>query len=302
MEAAYRLLFETLQRFGCVERTLFSSFGHGWLRDLKAQYPVLRTGLLYGGDPKTPEETLELVRAYNADAIHPYLHSINKEIGRYLPGARHRCQRLDGGFAGGHRAGGILWGDRHHHERARPGAGLLRGACVMGNGMCPSLLRRWEGQDDRGHGLALRAGRTGVCGGGRPVSQGRQLGGMPALAGAGRSHAIPVSSRGALHLCMTPEQRGEAARFYAELLGLIEQRRELDLVVLDEVLDAVGTGLLEETALLSYLRNRPEGQEVVLTGRNPSARLRDAAEYITDMRAVKHPYVSGQSARRGVEW
>ena len=40
MEAAYRLLFETLQRFGCVERTLFSSFGHGWLRDLKAQYPV----------------------------------------------------------------------------------------------------------------------------------------------------------------------------------------------------------------------------------------------------------------------
>ena len=80
MEAAYRLLFETLQRFGCVERTLFSSFGHGWLRDLKAQYPVLRTGLLYGGDPKTPEETLELVRAYNADAIHPYLHSINKEI------------------------------------------------------------------------------------------------------------------------------------------------------------------------------------------------------------------------------
>ena len=101
---------------------------------------------------------------------------------------------------------------------------------------------------------------------------------------------------------MTPEQRGEAARFYAELLGLIEQRRELDMVVLDEVLDAVGTGLLEETALLSYLRNRPEGQEVVLTGRNPSARLRDAAEYITDMRAVKHPYASGQSARRGVEW
>lgn len=74
------------------------------------------------------------------------------------------------------------------------------------------------------------------------------------------------------------------------------------MVVLDEVLDAVGTGLLEETALLSYLRNRPEGQEVVLTGRNPSARLRDAAEYITDMRAVKHPYASGQSARRGVEW
>ena len=80
MVAAYRLLFETLQHFNCVERTLFSSFGHGWLRDLKTQYPVLRTGLLYGGDPKTPEETLEMVRTYNADAIHPYLHSINQDI------------------------------------------------------------------------------------------------------------------------------------------------------------------------------------------------------------------------------
>lgn len=80
MAAAYRLLYETLVKFGCVERTLFSSFGHSWLRDLKAQYPDLRTGLLYGGDPKTPEETLEMVRDYNADAIHPYLHSINKDI------------------------------------------------------------------------------------------------------------------------------------------------------------------------------------------------------------------------------
>lgn len=71
MAAAYRLLYETLVKFGCVERTLFSSFGHSWLRDLKAQYPDLRTGLLYAGDPKTPEETLELVRTYNADAILP---------------------------------------------------------------------------------------------------------------------------------------------------------------------------------------------------------------------------------------
>ena len=101
---------------------------------------------------------------------------------------------------------------------------------------------------------------------------------------------------------MTPEQRDEAARFYAGLLEAVGQRRDLDLVVLDEVLDAVGTGLLEEEALLSLLRCRPEGQEIVLTGRNPSARLQEAADYITDMRALKHPYASGQAARRGVEW
>lgn len=72
---------------------------------------------------------------------------------------------------------------------------------------------------------------------------------------------------------MTPEQRAGAAAFYAGLLERVEQRRDLDLVVLDEVLDAVNAGLLPEESLLHFLKNRPSGQEVVLTGRNPSEAL-----------------------------
>ena len=216
MEAAYRLLFETLQRFGCVERTLFSSFGHGWLRDLKAQYPVLRTGLLYGGDPKTPEETLELVRAYNADAIHPYLHSINKEIVDtcLAHGIDVNVWTVDSpediALAVSYGVTGIIT------NVPRPGAGLLRGACVMETGCVHLYCGDGKGKTTAAMGLALRAAGQGFAVGVAQFLKDGSSGGMPGLGRAGQSHAIPVSSRGALHLC---HDAGAAGRGGAVLRG-----------------------------------------------------------------------------------
>ena len=42
--------------------------------------------------------------------------------------------------------------------------------------------------------------------------------------------------------------------------------------------------------------------EVVLTGREPAAWMQDAADYSTEMRAVKHPFARGVTAREGVEY
>lgn len=76
---------------------------------------------------------------------------------------------------------------------------------------------------------------------------------------------------------------------------------ECDLLVLDEVLDLVDYGILDEQLLCYYLDNR-EDTEVVLTGRNPSEKLRKRADYITEMRNEKHPFDSGTLARKGVEY
>ncbi len=69
---AFALLLRQLKEAGCVERTLISSFQHPLLKELKEAIPALRTGLLYG-DPFTPEETVAMVRSFDADAIHPYI-------------------------------------------------------------------------------------------------------------------------------------------------------------------------------------------------------------------------------------
>ena len=61
-------------------------------------------------------------------------------------------------------------------------------------------------------------------------------------------------------------------------------------------------GMVPEEAVLNFLKEKPEELEVVLTGRDPSEALCEAADYITEMRKVKHPFDRGIQARRGIEF
>lgn len=74
------------------------------------------------------------------------------------------------------------------------------------------------------------------------------------------------------------------------------------LLVLDEIMAAVNSGFVANESLLAALDHRPDGLEVVLTGRGPSKELLSRADYVTEMRAVKHPYEKGVGARKGVEY
>lgn len=77
---------------------------------------------------------------------------------------------------------------------------------------------------------------------------------------------------------------------------------EYDVVVLDEILDLLQMGGLDMDALLMALSSRPSGVEVVLTGRTLPRKLYGIAGYVTEMRAIKHPFRDGQGARRGIEY
>jgi cob(I)alamin adenosyltransferase len=74
------------------------------------------------------------------------------------------------------------------------------------------------------------------------------------------------------------------------------------LVVLDEAAGAAALRLVAAAELLRVVRRRAPGVEVVITGRGASAALRRAADYVTEMRAVRHPADRGVSARRGAEF
>ncbi|MDR1412301.1 MAG: cob(I)yrinic acid a,c-diamide adenosyltransferase, partial [Spirochaetaceae bacterium] len=71
--------------------------------------------------------------------------------------------------------------------------------------------------------------------------------------------------------------------------------------VLDEILDAVNINMLGEEELRSLIKDKPAGLEIVLTGRNPTPWLAEAADYFSDVRKVKHPYDRGIKARAGIE-
>ncbi len=74
------------------------------------------------------------------------------------------------------------------------------------------------------------------------------------------------------------------------------------MVILDELTYLIQYGFLTEAAVLAALGQRPGGQHVVITGRNASEGLLAAADLVTEMRAVKHPYAAGIKAQRGVEF
>ena len=77
--------------------------------------------------------------------------------------------------------------------------------------------------------------------------------------------------------------------------------RRADIVVLDEINCAVDFGLLPVAEVLELVRSRPEGMELVLTGRGAPPEILDAADLVTEMRDVKHYYEKGVDARTGVE-
>ena len=79
-------------------------------------------------------------------------------------------------------------------------------------------------------------------------------------------------------------------------------REELpDLLVMDEILDACSIGLINERDVIQFLKTKPPGTEVVLTGRNPSQALIESADYVSEVKKIKHPYDRNISARIGIE-
>jgi len=77
---------------------------------------------------------------------------------------------------------------------------------------------------------------------------------------------------------------------------------ELDLLILDEINNAVALELVPLDAVLRLLCGRPARLEVVLTGRGAPPELIAAADLVTEMREIKHPFRQGIAARRGIEW
>lgn len=104
---------------------------------------------------------------------------------------------------------------------------------------------------------------------------------------------------------MTPEEKAQAAVYFEGRFDrACEEAKQggYDMLILDEILASCNYGMVPEEKLAEFLKNRPEKLEVVLTGRDPSERLVGLADYVSEIRMVKHPYTEGVPAREGIEY
>ena len=98
-----------------------------------------------------------------------------------------------------------------------------------------------------------------------------------------------------------PEEREQAKRGLAAAREAMLSGR-YDLVVLDELNLAVAWNLVELDEVLRLIDEKPEGVELILTGRQADNKLVKSADLVTEMLKIKHPYDEGTVAREGVEY
>ena len=75
-----------------------------------------------------------------------------------------------------------------------------------------------------------------------------------------------------------------------------------DLVILDELNIVLRYDTLPLDEVVEFLEARPADLHVVVTGRNAKEKLIEAADLVTEMTQVKHPFRSGVKAQRGIEF
>jgi cob(I)alamin adenosyltransferase len=74
------------------------------------------------------------------------------------------------------------------------------------------------------------------------------------------------------------------------------------VLILDELTYCLTFKWLDESMVLDTLHNRPRWMHVVVTGRDASPALIDAADVVTEMHLVRHPYrEQGIAAQPGIE-
>jgi len=93
----------------------------------------------------------------------------------------------------------------------------------------------------------------------------------------------------------------QSARAGLERADAILRAGDHDLVILDEANVAVSCGLFTLEDLINLVRLKPDGTELVITGRQAAPELLQLADLVSEVKAVKHYYTKGVEARTGIE-
>jgi cob(I)alamin adenosyltransferase len=102
---------------------------------------------------------------------------------------------------------------------------------------------------------------------------------------------------------MSEREKEKLKAVWAEDMSSLEKevRKDYGMVVLDEVCSAVRQGMIAEEKIESILEEHSE-KELVLTGRSPLDFMLERADYISEIKKIRHPFDKGVRARKGVEY
>ena len=104
---------------------------------------------------------------------------------------------------------------------------------------------------------------------------------------------------------MDDKEKAQAAKIFKGIFDnavTTALTEKYDMVVLDEVFEAINAHMLSESEVYEFITNAPSSMEIVMTGHNPPQKFMDCADYITEFKKIKHPYDMGITGRIGIEF
>ncbi|MBD3388693.1 MAG: cob(I)yrinic acid a,c-diamide adenosyltransferase [Candidatus Altiarchaeales archaeon] len=87
-----------------------------------------------------------------------------------------------------------------------------------------------------------------------------------------------------------------------ELAEKIVKSGKYDVVILDEINNAVSRKLTSVSKVVKLIRGRKSNVELILTGRHAPKDVIDDADYVTEMKRIKHPFMKGVRVRHGIDY
>lgn len=82
----------------------------------------------------------------------------------------------------------------------------------------------------------------------------------------------------------------------------VVKNKKCDVLIMDEAIGSINNGLIKMDRIVEILKNKPQNIEIVMTGRNIPDEIKEVADYVTEMKEIKHPYHQGIDARKGIEF
>jgi cob(I)alamin adenosyltransferase len=79
-------------------------------------------------------------------------------------------------------------------------------------------------------------------------------------------------------------------------------KSKFDMVILDEINVVVSMKMMDVDILMDFINSKPPKTELVLTGRDADSKIIEIADAVSEFLMIKHPYNTGQKARKGIDY
>lgn len=162
-----------------------------------------------------------------------------------------------------------------------------------------------KGKTTAAVGLAVRAAGAGKRVLFSQFMKGDRTGEVVALKQISNIEILRCDKKMLFYSQMSEAQKTEITKIHNEIIQNISAglaNGQYDVVILDEVLYPYEWGLIDKALVREIIENNKEKVEIICTGNGTELFFREEADYITHMKADRHPFEKGIGAREGIEY